>query len=132
MSEGAPADGSEPPEPDDDEWVPMEGLSDEGVLLFFAGVACLLATVTAATRGQPEPVVAFGAAAGAVGLLVVVVDLLSGYVPGRWTHLAVGGGALLAAGFAAAGRHYVNVATFGVAAALVLWRVFVLEVLDTA
>ena len=127
-AEDPPSDAAD----EDEEWVPMEGLSDEGVLLFFAGVACLLATVTAATRGQPEPVVAFGAAAGAVGLLVVAVDLLSGYVPGQWTHLAVGGGALLAAGFAAAGRHYVNVATFGVAAALVLWRAFDLEVLDTA
>jgi hypothetical protein len=111
MSEGSPAGGSEP---DDDEWV----------LLVFAGLACLLAAVN---RSQPEPVVVFGAAAGAVGLAVVAVDLLSEYAPGLWAHLAVGGGALLAAGFAAPGRHYVNVATFGAAAALVLWRVFDLE-----
>ena len=112
MSEGSPAGGSEP---DDDEWV----------LLVFAGLACLLAAVTAVNRSQPEPVVVFGA--GAVGLVVVAVDLLSEYAPGLWAHLAVGGGALLAAGFAAPGRHYVNVATFGAAAALVLWRVFDLE-----
>ena len=109
MSEGSPAGGSEP---DDDEWV----------LLVFAGLACLLAAVN---RSQPEPVVVFGAAAGAVGLL-------SEYAPGLWAHLAVGGGALLAAGFAAPGRHYVNVATFGAAAALVLWRVFDLEYRGTS
>lgn len=113
---------------DDDEWVPLEGLSDEGLLLVFAGLACLFATMTAYTRGQPQPVVVFGSAAAAVAITVVAVDLLSGYVPGLWAHLLVGGGAVTAAGFAAPGRHYANVATFGVAAALVLWRVVDVEV----
>lgn len=113
---------------DDDEWVPLEGLSDEGLLLVFAGLACLLAALTASIRGQPRPVVVFGSAAAVVAIAVVAVDLFSGYVPGLWVHLLVGGGAVIAAGFAVPGRHYANVATFGVAAALVLWRVVDVEV----
>jgi hypothetical protein len=114
---------------DDEEWVPLEGLSQEGLLLLFAGLAAGMASLTALSRGQPQPVVVFGAAAGVVAIALFAVDLLSGYAPDLWAHLLVGGGALLAAGFAVPGRHYVNAATFGVAAALVLWRVVDVEIL---
>ncbi len=124
--------GSEPEsEPDggagDDETEPLAGLSDEGVLLLFAGAACLLATGTATVRGQPEPVVVFGAGAATVGLVGVAADLLSSRVPGTGVHLGVGVGAVVAAAAAVPGRHLVNVATFGLAAALVLWRVVDVE-----
>ena len=74
MSNGSPANGEPAEDPpsdaaDEDEvWVPMEGLSDDGILLLVAGVTCLLAAVTARTRGQPGSVVVFGAAAAAVAL----------------------------------------------------------------
>ena len=137
MSDGPPADdeSAEDPPPDaadgEEVWVPMEGLSDDGILLLVAGVACLLAAATARTRGQPGPVAVFGAAAGAVALPPFVVDLLSAYVPGLRVHLLVGGAAALAGAFALPGGHYLNAATFGAAAALVLWRVVDVEVLGT-
>ena len=122
MSNGSPADG-------DEAWVPMEGLSDDGILLLVAGAACLLAAATARTRGQPGPVAVLGAAAGAVALPLFVVDLLSAYAPGLRVHLLVGGAAALAGVLALPGGHYLNAATFGAAAALVLWRVVDVELL---
>jgi len=126
--ESAPAPG-EDADGDPEEWVPFEGLSDEGLLLLFAGLACGMAAITAVNRGQPQPIVVFGAAAGAVALVVFAVDFVSGHVPRRWVHLLVGGGASVAGAFALAGRHWVNAGTFGVAAALVLYRVLDLEFL---
>ena len=128
MSNGPPADGeSADPPPDaadgDGVWVPMEGLSDDGILLLIAGVACLLAAATARTRGQPGSVVVFGAAAAVVALPPFVADLLSAYIPDLRVHLLVGAAAALAGVFALPGGHYLDAATFGAAAALVLWRV---------
>ena len=134
MSNGPPADGesAEDPPPgaaDGDEvWVPMEGLSDDGILLLVAGAACLLAA-TARTRGQPGPVVVFGAAAAVVALPPFVADLLSAYIPDLRVHLLVGAAAALAGALALPGGHYLNAATFGAAAALVLWRVVDIEFL---
>jgi hypothetical protein len=113
----------------DDEWVPFEGLSQEGLLLVFAGAASGVAALTALKRGQAQPVVVFGAAAAAVALAVVAIDLLSGYVPDLWVHLVVGGGASVAGAVALAGRHWINAITFAVAAALVLYRVVDVEYL---
>jgi hypothetical protein len=121
-------DRSEAPD-DDEEWTPLAGLSDEGLLLLFAGSACLFAATTATTRGQPEPIAVSGAAAAVVALVIFTADLLSAYVPGSRVHLLVGGAALVGTGGAVLGRHYINAATLGVAAALVLWRVFDVEVL---
>ncbi len=112
---------------EDDEWVPLEGLSQEGLLLLFAGLACGTASLTALSRGQPQPVVVFGAATAAGALAVFAVDLASEFVPSVTVHLAVGGGASIAGAFALAGRHWVNAGTFAVAAALVLWRVVDVE-----
>ena len=119
---GSPEDDSEP-----DEWVPLEGLSQEGLLLFFAGLACGMASLTALGRGQPQPVVVFGAATGVVALAVFAVDLLTGFVPDIRVHVGVGAGASVAGAFALAGRHWVNAGTFAVAAALVLYRVVDVE-----
>lgn len=117
----------ETPAADDEEWVPFEGLSDEGMLLLFAGLACALAALTAASEGYPRPAVAFGGAAGAAAVVVFVADGLTGYVPPTPVLLLVGGGAAVAAGFAATGRHWFNAATFGAAAALLLYRVVDVE-----
>ena len=119
---GSPEDDSEP-----DEWVPLEGLSQEGLLLFFAGLACGMASLTALSRGQPQPVVVFGAATGVVALAVFAVDLLTGFVPDIRVHVGVGAGASVAGAFALAGHHWVNAGTFAVAAALVLYRVVDVE-----
>ena len=127
MSQTEGGESADGPSESDDETVPLAGLSDEGLLLLFAGAACLLATGTAAARGQPEPVVVFGAGAAIVAIVGVAADLRSGRDPRTGTHLGVGVGAVVAAGFAAPGRHLVNVATFGLAAALVLWRVVDVE-----
>ena len=127
MSQPEGGESADGPSESDDGTVPLAGLSDEGLLLLFAGAACLLATGTAAVRGQPEPVVVFGAGAAVVAVAGVAADLRSGRDPGTGTHLGVGVGAVVAAGFAAPGRHLVNVATFGLAAALVLWRVVDVE-----
>ena len=135
MSNGPPADDgpAEDPPPDagdgDEVWVPMEGLSDDGILLLVAGAACLLAAATAHTRGQPGPVVVFGAAAAVVALPPFVADLLSAYVPDLRVHLLVGAAAALAGALALPGGHYLDAATFGAAAALVLWRVVDVEFL---
>jgi hypothetical protein len=119
--------GSPGDEPDEEEWVPVEGLSQEGLLLFFAGLACGMASLSALSRGQPQPVVVFGAAAAAVALVVFAVDLLTGVVPDLWVHLVVGAGASVAGAFALGGRHWGNAVTFAVAAALVLYRVVDVE-----
>jgi len=119
---GSPEDDSEP-----GEWVPLEGLSQEGLLLFFAGLACGMASLTALSRGQPQPVIVFGAATGVVALAVFAVDLLTGLVPDLRVHMVVGAGASVAGAFALAGRHWINAATFAVAAALVLYRVVDVE-----
>ena len=117
--------------PEDDsapgEWVPFEGLSQEGLLLLFAGLACGMASLTALSRGQPQPVVVFGAATGVVALAVFAVDLLTGLVPDMRVHVGVGAGASVAGAFALVGQHWVNAGTFAVAAALVLYRVVDVE-----
>ncbi|PSP47900.1 hypothetical protein BRC75_08355 [Halobacteriales archaeon QH_7_69_31] len=119
---GSPADDSEP-----GEWVPFEGLSQEGLLLLFAGLACGMASLTALSRGQPQPVVVFGAVTGVVALAVFAVDLLTGLVPDIRVHMGVGAGASVAGAFALAGSHWVNAGTFAIAAALVLYRVVDVE-----
>jgi len=124
-AEDPPSDAAD----EDEEWVPMEGLSDDGILLLVAGVACLLAAATARARGQPGSVVVFGAAAAVVALPLFVADLLSAYVPGLRVHLLVGAAAALAGALALPGGHYLNATTFGAAAALVLWRVVDVEFL---
>jgi len=117
-----PTDGASPEGDEDDGWVPLAGLSQEGFLLVFAGVAAALASSTALRQGQPRLVVLAGGATALGALAVVVVDLLSELVPPPAVHLAVGGGASVAGAVALAGRHWVNAATFAVAAALVLYR----------
>ena len=119
---GAPSDDT-----GQEEWVPFEGLSQEGLLLLFAGLACGMASLTALGRGQPQPVVVFGAATGVVALAVFAVDLLTGFVPDLRVHMGVGAGASVAGASALAGRHWVNAGTFAVAAALVLYRVVDVE-----
>ena len=119
---GSPEDDSAP-----GEWVPFEGLSQEGLLLLFAGLACGMASLTALSRGQPQPVVVFGAATGVVALAVFAVDLFTGLVPDIRVHVGVGAGASVAGAFALAGNHWVNAGTFAVAAALVLYRVVDVE-----
>jgi hypothetical protein len=64
-------------------------------------------------------------AAGAVALPPFVADLLSAYVPGLRVHLPVAAAAALAL----SGGRYLDAATFGAAAALVLWRVVDVEFL---
>ncbi|PSP68547.1 hypothetical protein BRC85_01480 [Halobacteriales archaeon QS_1_69_70] len=119
---GSPEDDSAP-----GEWVPFEGLSQEGLLLLFAGLACGMASLTALSRGQPQPVVVFGAATAVVALAVFAVDLLTGLVPDMRVHVGVGAGASVAGAFALAGQHWVNAGTFAVAAVLVLYRVVDVE-----
>lgn len=120
QSEAPPAVG--PPE---EEIVP--GISDDGIVLAFAGAACLLAALNAATTDQSLLVVAFAVVAGVVAVVAVAADVLAGFVPDTRVHLAVGGAALLGGLAAAPGRHWPNVATLGVAAALAFWRVVDVE-----
>lgn len=114
----------------DEERTYAPGLSDDGILLFFAGVACLLTAGTAYSTGQPQAVVVFAALAGAPALGAFVADVVSEFVPGTGLELLVGGAALVGAGFAVPGRHYANIATLGVAAGIVGWRVYDVEVRD--
>lgn len=131
----APADAGDAGEPDEDAaaglpWLPSVGLSDDGILLFFAGSACLLAATTASMRGQPRPVVLLGVAAGIPAIVGFLADLFTEYVPSTRVHLLVGGLAFLGTGYALQGSHYANAATLGAAAALVLWRYFDVEYRD--
>jgi hypothetical protein len=126
------AAASEAAEDTDEEWIPLEGLSQEGLLLVFAGLACGLASLSAHGGGQPQPVVVFGAGAAATALFGFVADLLTEYVPDLWVHLVVGGGASVAGAVALAGQHWGNAATFGAAAALVLYRVVDVEYRGTS
>ena len=106
------------------------GLSDDGILLFFAALASLLAATTAVSTGQPQAVTVFAVLAGLPALAGFAADLVSGFVPGTGLELLVGGAALVGGLFAVPGRHYVNIATLFVAAALVLWRVVDVEFRD--
>lgn len=141
MSESAPsgqpadestADTRSPDENANDgiAWLPSVGLSDDGILLFFAGAACLLAATTASIRGQPRPIVVLGVAAGAPGMAAFLADVLTDYVPSTRVHLLVGGLSFLGTGYALQGPHYANAATLGAASALVLWRYFDVEYRD--
>ena len=103
------------------------GLSDDGVVLFFAALACLLAATTAYSTGEPLPIVVFAVLAGLPAGAAFLADVLTDFVPGTGLELLVGGSALAGALFAVPGRHYVNLATLLVAAALVLWRVVDVE-----
>ena len=124
---GTPA-SAEPEDADDDGLAP--GLSDDGILLFFAALASLLAATTAYSTGQPQAVTVFAILAGLPALVAFVADLGSEFVPGTGLELLVGGAALVGGGFAVPGRHYANAATLFVAAALVLWRVVDVEFRD--
>ncbi|MFQ3320793.1 MAG: hypothetical protein ACI8UR_001773 [Natronomonas sp.] len=126
-----PTDETADEEGDDEGPVYAPGLSDDGILLFFAGVACLLAATTATLQSQPRYVAVFAVVAGLPAMLAFFADVLSGYVPSMRVHLFVGAAAFVGAGFAIPGRHYTNLGTLGVAAALVLWRVFDVEVRGT-
>jgi hypothetical protein len=103
------------------------GLSDDGIVLFFAAFGSLLAAATASRTGQPDLVVAFAVLAGVPAAVAFLADVLSEYVPGTGLEALVGGTALVGAALAVPGRHYANVATLLVASALVLWRVFDVE-----
>lgn len=118
-TDGETADGDEKLAP---------GLSDDGIVLFFVALACLLAATTAYSTGQPLPVVGFAVLAGLPSLAAFLGDVLTDFVPATGLELLVGGSALAGALFAVPGRHYVNLATLLVAAALVLWRVVDVEV----
>jgi hypothetical protein len=120
-ADGATADGDEKLAP---------GLSDDGIVLFFAALAGLLAATTAHSAGQPLPVVGFAVLAGLPALAAFLADVLTDVVPGTGLELVVGGAALAGALAAVPGRHYVNLATLLVAAALVLWRVVDVEFRD--
>lgn len=124
----AGAADADPADADDGALAP--GLSDDGILLFFAALASLLAATTAYSTGQPQPITVFAVLAGLPALVAFVADLASDFVPGTGLELLVGGTALLGGGFAVPGRHYANVATLFVAAALVLWRVVDVEFRD--
>lgn len=129
--ETAPPDAADDPETDDDAETRLaSSLTDDGIVLFFAGLACLLAAATAYSSGQPRPVVVFGLLAGAPALAGFIGDALSEFVPGTGLELLVAGSALVGAGFAAPGRYYINVATLGIAAALVGWRIYDVEQRD--
>lgn len=122
-SESAPSDS-------DGSTTYAPGLSDDGVVLALAAAACLLAAGTASSTGQPQPVVVFAGVAGTPAVVAFLADALSEYVPGTGVELLVVGAALVGAAFAAPGRHYVNVATLAVAAALVGWRIYDVEFRD--
>lgn len=102
-------------------------LSDDGILLVFAGVACLLAATTALSTEQFQPIIVFALLAGVSALTAFAVDVITDYVPGNSVHLLVGAAALVAGLFAIPGRNYVNIATLFAASALVLWRVYDVE-----
>lgn len=116
-------------DPDADERL-APGLSDDGIVLFFAALACLLAAATAHSTGQPRLVVGFALLAGAPAATAFLADVASGFVPGSGLESLVGGAALVGAAAAVPGRHYANVATLLVAGALVLWRIIDVEVRD--
>ena len=107
---------------------PAPGLSDDGILLFFVALGCLLAASTAYTTGQSLAIVVFAVLAGAPAAVAFLADVVSEFVPGTRLELMVGGAALVGAAAAVPGRHYVNIATLVVAAALVGWRVVDVEV----
>lgn len=117
-------------ESDDDDDMMAPGLSDDGILLLFAGMACLLAASTAYTTGQPQPITVFAVLAGVPAAVAFVADVLSEFTPGTGLELLVGGAALVGGVFAVPGRHYANVATLLVAAALIIWRVVDVEFRD--
>lgn len=98
-------------------------LSDDGIMLAFTGAASLLAATTASVTGEPRPIAVFAGVAGGTAIGAFAVDVVTDYVPDNRVHLLVGAAALVGALFALPGRDWVNVATLGVAAALVLWRV---------
>ena len=104
------------------------GLSDDGIVLFFAALACLLAAATAHRTGQPRLVVGFALLAGVAAAAAFLADVASRFVPGSGLESLVGGAALVGAALAIPGRHYANIATLLVASALVLWRVVDVEV----
>lgn len=97
--------------------------SDDGIMLLFSGAACLLATLTATTTGQPAAVWALAAASAVVAVGAVGVDVAADYVPRLRVHLFVGVTAGGAAALSVPGEYWINAATLGAAAALVLWRV---------
>lgn len=103
------------------------GLSDDGIVLFIAALGCLLAATTAYSTGEPPAIVVFAVLAGLPSMAAFLADVLTDFVPGTGLELLVGGSALVGALFAVPGRHYVNLATLLVAAALVLWRVIDVE-----
>lgn len=127
--EAGPATSETASDPDD-EGTLAPGLSDDGILMFFAALACLLAALTAHTTGQPDPVAVFAVVASVPAGVAFVADVLSDFVPGTGLELLVGGAALVGALFAVPGRYYVNIATLLVAASLVLWRVVDVEFRD--
>lgn len=112
--------------PDEPESDPR--LSDDGVILALAGVACLLAAGTAYSRGQPSPVVVFAILAGVSATVAAGSDLFTDYTPGLRPHLLFGVAALIGAVAAYPGGHYVNVATLGVASLMGLGRILDIEV----
>lgn len=115
-------------EGEDEELAPR--LSDDGIMLAFAGGACLLAATAASVTGQPRPIAVFAGVAGGTAIAAFAGDVFTDYVPDNRVHLLVGGAALVAAALALPGRDWANVATLGAAAALVLWRVVDVEYRD--
>lgn len=125
-------DGGDPdgrPGADDDAVAASDAswLSDDGVVLAFAGAASLLAAATAHRRGQSPAVVGPALVAGGVAAVAVGLDVATDRVAGTPVEVAVGGAALAGALAALGWSHWVNAATLGTAAALVLWRVVDVE-----
>ncbi|MFT4883323.1 MAG: hypothetical protein ACI8U4_000827 [Natronomonas sp.] len=102
-------------------------ISDDGLILALAGAACLLAANTAYGRSQPNAVIVFASLAAVPALAAAVADLATDYVPSIRIHLLLGAAALTGAAFAVPGRHYVNIATLGVAGLMGLGRVIEVE-----
>lgn len=109
---------------------PMPGLSDDGILMFFAAAACLLSAAVGVTTDLPVSVAVIAAAGGVPAGVAFVADVRSAFVPGSRLELLVGGAAVIGALLAVPGRYYVTIGTLLAAAALVLWRVFDVEVRD--
>jgi hypothetical protein len=128
MSDDSAATDDSPESGGPDDTASDPRLSDDGVILALAGVACLLAAGTAASRGQPGPVAVFAVLAGAPAVVAVGADFLTDYTPGLRPHLLLGVAALVGAVAAVPGEHYVNVATLGVASLMGLGRIFEVEV----
>lgn len=103
-------------------------VSTDGILLALAGTACLLAATTAAVADQPRLVTALAVVAGLPAVLAAAADVATDYGPSLTFQLVLGVAALAGALAAVPGRHYVTIATLGVAGLMGLGRIYEVKV----